>query len=441
MHPADRAARGSALERALARGGRYEVEFRVAYSNGTIAWVRSRGMIRTAPAGRSRRLRGVIFNIDGQKRAEEDLRAREAHLQSILATVPEGMVVIDANGIIQSFSKTAERLFGYNETEVIGRNVNILVPEPDRSRHDGYIRRYQATREARIIGKGRVVTGERKDGSIFPMELAIGEMKSGDRVFYTGFINDLTERQDTLTRLRELQSELVHVSRLTAMGEMASTLAHELNQPLAAISNYMNGARRLLASSKAPVMPKALEGLDKAAEQALRAGQIIRHLRNFVVRGETEKKVESISKLIDEASALALVGARQQGVVTRFRIDQDIPPVVVDRVQIQQVLVNLLRNAIDSMQGSERRELLVEATTSGPMVAIAVADTGPGISPDIADRLFQPFVTTKRNGMGVGLSISRTIAEAHGGRLDIAESMLGGATFRLLLPKAEGEQV
>ena len=179
-----------------------------------------------------------------------DALAREAHLQSILDTVPEAMIVIDERGFIQSFSSAAERLFGCQAAEVIGRNVSILMPTPYRENHDGYLLRYMTTGERRIIGIGRVVVGQRKDGSTFPMELAVGEMKSGDQRYFTGFIRDLTERQQTEARLQELQSELVHISRLTAMGEMASTLAHELNQPLSAIANYLKGSRRLLGGRR-----------------------------------------------------------------------------------------------------------------------------------------------------------------------------------------------
>ena len=150
---------------------------------------------------------------------------------------------------MQSFSAAAERLFGYSAAEAMGKNVKMLMPSPDREGHDGYLQRYKATGERKIIGIGRVVVGERADGSTFPLELSVGEVKTGQRRFFTGFIRDLTERQKTEAQLQELQSELVHVSRLTAMGEMASALAHELNQPLSAIANYMKGSRRLLEES------------------------------------------------------------------------------------------------------------------------------------------------------------------------------------------------
>lgn len=385
----------------------------------------------------SRRLSGANQRW---RSAVEDLRAREAHVNSILATVPDAMVVIDEKGLIQSFSLTAERLFGWTGAEVQGRNVSMLMPNPYRDQHDDYLDRYKATGEKRIIGTGRVVVGERKDGSTFPMELSVGEMRSGDRRYFTGFVRDLSERQATEQRLHEVQSELVHMSRLTAMGEMASTLAHELNQPLSAITNYVRGSARLLAAEK-PDHAKITAALEAVAGQALQAGEIIRRLREFVSRGETERRIESLPKLIEEAGALALVGAKQIGVKVRFEIDRRVDLVLADKVQIQQVLLNLMRNAVEAMERSDRRELTVGARTVGDEgVEIYVADTGPGISPEIAEQLFRPFVSTKASGMGVGLSICRTIVEAHGGRIEVEKNQAGGATFRFTLRRVAKEE-
>jgi len=352
------------------------------------------------------------------------------------------MIVIDENGVMQSFSTAAERLFGFNASEAIGQDVSILMPEPDRSRHDGYLARYKATGERHIIGVGRVVMGRRKDGSTFPMHLSVGETRSGVGRYFTGFVRDLTDRQETQSKLHELQSELAHLSRLTAMGEMAATLAHELNQPLAAISNYLRGSRRLLEASPDPGLEPVKDALMKGAEQAARASQIIRRLRDFVTRGEIEKRVERIGKLVEEASALALVGAHERGVRVEVTIDPEVDWVIVDRVQVQQVLVNLLRNAMEAMQDAPRRELTVSLTPAGEsMVEIAVADTGPGVSAEIAAKLFQPFVTSKPHGMGVGLSISRTIIEAHGGKIWSESNAGGGATFRFTLPAARESSI
>ena len=363
-----------------------------------------------------------------------DALAREAHVQSILDTVPEAMIVIDERGLMQSFSSAAERLFGYTPREAIGQNVKMLMPAPYREQHDGYLRRYLDTGERRIIGIGRLVVGQRKDGSTFPMELAVGEMKSGDRRFFTGFIRDLTERQKTEARLQELQSELVHISRLTAMGEMASALAHELNQPLSAISNYLKGSRRLLESAGDERAMTLRDALDKAADQAIRAGQIIRRLRDFVSRGESERRVESIIKLVEEASALALVGVKDRGIRVQFHFDPAVDLVLADRVQIQQVLLNLIRNAMDAMEATQTRDLSIAVEPIGDAhVRVSVADSGAGIAPEIAEQLFQPFITTKRQGMGVGLSISRTIVEAHGGRIWVEPNADGRTVFHFTL--------
>jgi two-component system sensor kinase FixL len=372
----------------------------------------------------------------------EDAEARAAHLQSILDSIPEAMVVIDERGKIQSFSATAERLFGHAAADVMGENVKMLMPQPYRNDHDGYIERYLRTGERRIIGIGRVVVGERKDGSTFPMELAVGEMHVRDQRFFTGFIRDLTERQETEARLQELQAELVHMSRLTAMGEMASALAHELNQPLSAIANYMKGSRRLLENSADARATTLRDAMDKAGDQALRAGQIIRRLRDFVARGESERRVEDIKKLVEEASALALVGAKDKGVRVRFDFDPHGSDfVLADKVQIQQVLLNLIRNAIDAMEDAERRELVIATSpVADHLVEISVADTGSGISPEISAQLFQPFVTTKRQGMGVGLSISRTIVEAHGGSIMPRPNPGGGTVFSFTLPVVTKEE-
>jgi len=323
LQPADRERVEGAIKRVSERGGSFDVSFKVANASGGGQWIRARAGVIRDEADVARHLSGIFLDIDEEKQVEEALRTRETHLRSILQTIPDAMIVIDGHGIMQLFSTAAERLFGWSEHEAIGQNVSILMPEPDRARHDSYLARYRTTNDPHIIGIGRIVTGKRRDGTTFPMHLSIGEMESAGEPYFTGFVRDLTEHQQTQARLQELQSELVHVSRLTAMGEMASALAHELNQPLAAISNYMKGSRRLLAGSSDPNTPKVENALDRAAEQALRAGQIIRRLRDFVSRGESEKRVESLSKLIEEAGALGLAGAREQNVQLRFSLDPD----------------------------------------------------------------------------------------------------------------------
>jgi two-component system sensor kinase FixL len=374
--------------------------------------------------------------------AAASLARREAHLRSILETVPDAMVVIDEAGTIRDFNPAAERMFGWQEAEMLDRNVRLLMPEPYRGAHDDYLARYYRTGEKRIIGKGRVVVGERRDGSTFPIELSVGEMRAGGERFFTGFVRDLTERQQAETRLQELQNELVHVSRLTSLGEMASALAHEINQPLSAIANYLKGSRMLLARAEVP-HDRLAEAVDRAAAEALRAGDIIRRLRDFVARGETERTVESLPKLVEEASALALIGAREHGIRVHFAFDPAVDLVLADKVQIQQVVLNLVRNAVDALADtpSEPGELTIAIDSDGDMARVGVADNGPGIAPEIAEQLFQPFITTKRTGMGVGLSISRTIVEAHGGKIRVEPAEGGGARFSFTLPAVGKEEL
>jgi two-component system sensor kinase FixL len=367
------------------------------------------------------------------------LREREAHLQSILDTVPDAMIVADEKGVIQSVSATAERLFGWPRSEAVGKNLSVLMPAPYNAAHDGYMARYLATGDKRIIGLGRVVVGQRRDGVVFPMHLSVGEVRMGDRRFFTGFVRDLTEQEQTEARLQELQSELAHVSRLTAMGEMASALAHELNQPLSAVANYLRGCRRLLDKNDPLDRPRLAEALAKAADQAIRAGDVIQRLRQFVGRGETEKRLERLPALIQEASALAFVGARELGVRMTMTFDPACEMALVDRVQIQQVAINLMRNAIDAMRESPRRELHVDvAPAPGPggFIAVTISDTGSGISDETLPKLFEPFMTTKKEGMGVGLSICKTIVESHGGVIEAHNNPDGGATFSFTLPDA-----
>ncbi|MBT5456577.1 MAG: PAS domain S-box protein [Rhodospirillaceae bacterium] len=363
-------------------------------------------------------------------------------LRTIIESSPDGIVTIDEHGAIESFNPASEKLFGYTESEVIGKNVEMLMPEPYRSEHDGYLSRYRETGEKHIIGIGREVIAQRKDGTNFPMELAVGEMEIQGQKKFTGFIRDISlrrEAEDQLasseSRLTELQSEFVHVSRLSAMGEMAATLAHELNQPLAAMMNYAQATRRMLESLSGEEAARPRELMTKAVEQANRAGEIIRRLRNFVAQGETDRSLDDISDVVNEACALALVGARSGGVETTLALADDLPPAMMDRIQIQQVIVNLIRNSLDATSDQETRVITIStAHGEDDSVGVSVADNGPGLDKEVAERLFQPFNSSKSDGMGIGLSISRTIVEQHGGRIWATPKEDGGVIFSFTLP-------
>ena len=394
------------------------------------------------PSGSLRGYGKVIRDVTEQRARERQLSASATQFRSILATVPDAMIVIDSVGSILSFSAAAERLFGFEEAEIRGHNVSALMPSPDRERHDGYLHRYLSTGERRIIGLGRVVVGQRRDGSTFPMELAVGEaLTDGERIF-TGFIRDLSEKQAAEEHIEALRADLIHVARVSAMGTMASTLAHELNQPLTAIAYYMQGLRAMMQDPKAEDLPVILEALADAESEALRAGHIVQRLREFVARGEVDRRVTDLPELVGEASKLALIGAREKGIAVTFSLDPEATPVMVDKVQTQQVLINLIRNAVEAMTGCEVRDLTVSSSldTAG-FVQVSVADTGRGVAPEIVANLFDAFNTTKSSGMGLGLSICRTIVEANGGRIWMEPREGGGACFHFTLPHVEPESL
>lgn len=387
-------------------------------------------------------LGAVVTSRRTLRRTLEAFQDREERLRSVLNTVPDAIITIDDKGLVTTFSPVAERVFGYRAGEVIGRNVDMLMPHPYRSEHGGYLDRFLATGEKRIIGIGREVQGMRKDGTVFPMELAVDEIKLGAKQFFNGFARDITDRKlaeakvrEQSRRMGELRNELFHVSRLSELSQMGSVLAHELNQPLTAITNYVQAAKRIMEREKLEVPERVFESMDKASAQAVRAGEIIRRLRQFADKDEGGITNEDIGAVVREACELGQIGQGEAGVVVAANIEGDLAPVLIDRIQVQQVVVNLLRNSLDALTGQRngRIEINVSGGDDGG-VMVAVIDNGPGMPEDVAKNLFQPFLTTKDDGMGIGLSISRSIVENHGGALECGETPGGGTTFRFTLP-------
>jgi two-component system sensor kinase FixL len=345
----------------------------------------------------------------------------------------DAIISIDRRGIVQTFNPAAETLFGYGRDEIAGQNVKVLMPGHFREQHDGYIANYLRTGEKKIIGIGRVVAGLRKDGSSFPMELSVGEATAnGERVF-VGFVRDLTQIESVNRRAETLQSELFQVSRLSEMGQIASNLAHEVSQPLIAIMNYSQAAQHMLSGDLPEAAPRVAPLLDKIEAQAQLATDIVKRLRNFIERREVECRPEDLRVLVEEALALAFVGFGKLGV--RLNLDLTDARVKVDRVQIQQVLVNFTRNAAEAMAGDPHGEIVIKSERVEPsFIRVSVADGGGGVDPGIADRLFGPFVTTKPDGLGVGLSICKTIVENHGGAIGFHANEPRGSVFFFTLP-------
>jgi two-component system sensor kinase FixL len=361
--------------------------------------------------------------------------SHQLHFESILDSVPDAMVVTDQAGVILAFSRAAESLFGYTAAEIIGQAVNRLMAGRDRMNHGAYIGNYMRTGHRQIIGKGRVVIAARADGTLFPVDLKIGEARIGDYCLFTAFIRDLSEQQNAERRMQAMQWELAHFSRLSAVGTMASALAHELNQPLTAVANYLEASRDLLDSPD-PEIREVLRGaLSEAATQAVRAGEIVRKLRSYVSRGEVDARPVRLTALLSDAIALSKVARERADIPVTVAVAQDADRVLADPIQVQQVVINLIRNAMDAMAGQNNAQIDIRAARLDPggLVEVEVCDNGPGLSAEMKDSVFKPFATTKAQGMGLGLSICQTIVEAHGGTIRAVPKISGGTCFRFTL--------
>ncbi len=369
-------------------------------------------------------------------------------IQALLDAAVDAVVIIDHRGTITAFNRSAERLFGYTSEEAIGSNVRILMPEPWRQEHDSYLERYGHTGIPHIIGVGREVEGQRKDGSRFPAFLSVGRVAESDPPRFVGFVRDVTterravasiqaERDHAERRRREeeearrLQERLTHVSRMATMGEMAAGIAHELNQPLSAIATYARACERFLKSAE-PDLPETLSSLSEIGLEAMRAGEIIRRLRQLVSTNPTEQEPAQLNDLLRDLGVLMQADAR----VHRTQIDFDLAPTLplmrADRAQLQQMVLSLVRNAIEALveAGTPSRKVTIR-TRRAPdgRIELSVGDNGPGVGPEMAERLFMPFVTTKSRGTGLGLAISQSIAQAHGATIAYRPNEPSGACF------------
>lgn len=347
----------------------------------------------------------------------------------------DGMIVIDSSGTVLLYNAACERLFGYPADEVLGNNVSILMPSPDRENHDTYLENYLRTGTARIIGIGRDVLGRREDGSTFPMRLSVGELRDGrDTSLFVGTIHDLTETQRARERIEELQTELMRVSRASALGEMGSALAHELNQPLSAIAGFVEASAVLIDRLDGEVPDRVREFMDKAVAQTHRAGAVIRRLRELTRKGACRRSIEDVNAVVEDTCAFAALGTATEGIDVEVDLEPDLPPVLIDSVQVQQVLLNLVRNSIDALSGRETGAISIATARRSDVVEVVVSDTGPGVPPEVRERLFEPFVSTKPDGIGIGLGICRTIVEAHGGEIFFDTGAGNGSTFRFTIP-------
>ncbi len=437
IHPDDRDYVCQKVQKAIDAGDAYEFECRIVTRADEERWVWERG--RAVVSGRNNRIRleGFISDVTDRKRAEMDLIEARAFSEAVVDTAAEAVITIDASGTIETFNRAAQQMFGYSVEEVQGKNVSVLMPGPYHAEHDRYIARYLETNEAHIIGSGREVIAQRKDGSDFPIHLSVSEVRNRPERKFVGLIRDISRERAAETEARQHRDQLAHLDRLDMLGEMATGIAHEINQPLTAISLFAQAGKRLFGAGKHDRLP---EIFDKLSQHAQRAGAVIERMQSMARSQESAKEIVDCNALVEEIAKLAEAEARIRDMMIEVDTESELPPIEVDTVQIQQVALNLLRNAMEAMRSVDCRDgnavkLQTKLLGDGG-IEVAVIDKGCGVSEAVAKILFTPFSTTKESGMGMGLSISRAIITAHGGHLDFYNNDSGGATFFFTLPAA-----
>lgn len=428
VHPDDHEHVASAWREAVKNQTNFEAEYRFVRPDGKIVWVLGKAAPNFADDGRFLGHFGTTTEVTDWKRAEN-------LFQALVEAAPEAMIVLDKDGAITLVNARAQSLFGYSREELLSKTIEDLIPAHLRAKHLALRKAYSKKPYTRPMGSDMELHGLRSDGEKFVVEVSLGPIENREGTFISTVIRDVTERRNAEKKLHELQNELNQASHWSMMGMLGTTLAHELNQPMTAVMNYVRASQRILEAHGDRIPKDAMDLMTKAIEQTDAAGKIVQNLRRFVERGEMEYVIVDINLVVGAISAADLPEMGQLGVDFQFHPGADLPSVLIDRVQIQQVIENLFRNAMEAMEAQDDRELIVEtSSTEDSFVEVAVSNSGTGISPEVADTLFEPFATTKTGGMGVGLAISQSIVHAHGGRLWTEPKLGGGVVFRFTVP-------
>jgi PAS domain S-box-containing protein len=440
IHPEDRREFNDHWSAALASGKAFETEARLRQSNGQYHWFlikKALAVSHTQSGEPSLRALIACEDIDDRKLEESARRYSEESYRVVVETASDAIVSIDDGGTIRFANPATERIFGYKSSDLIGKSLTVLMPEFLRAAHEKGLKRYLATGQRHMNWQGTELTALRNNGQEFQVEVSFGDLDSGGHRVFTGFIRDISKRKQAEARLRETELELARVSRLTTMGELSASIAHEVNQPLTAVTNNGNACLRLLANHN--LEPEVLRrALKEMVADSTRASAVIARIRAFVKKTSAEKIQADINEVIQEALALAGHRLQEHRVLVERQLTKDLPLIMADRVQLQQVLLNLVMNAIEAMNAITNRPRMLwvqsQLNESGD-VLVSVRDSGIGFSSE-PDDVFTPFVTTKADGMGMGLPISRSLIEGHAGRLWGEANMPHGAVFSFTLPVA-----